>query len=164
MSVERFWDQTTANPIQNPIDCKVGPDGALYFLNWADGGSYPHNAGHGTLVKLEYTGPAEPVDPEVPVEGDDPGHRGAAQRPDVAEVRRRGDPEQHVADGAAAQTRQQGEDDRTEQVHTATGRHQAARQCEDRDPDQLGDPGQPGQPGDPGDLVHSGTSCVRARR
>ena len=30
--VERFWDQTTANAILNPIDCKVGPDGALYFL------------------------------------------------------------------------------------------------------------------------------------
>lgn len=61
--VERFWDQTTANPIQNPIDCKVGPDGALYFLNWADNGSYPHNSGHGTLVKLEYTGPVSPIDP-----------------------------------------------------------------------------------------------------
>lgn len=61
LAVERFWDQTSANPIQNPIDCKVGPDGALYFLNWADGGSYPHNAGRGSLVRLEYTGPASPV-------------------------------------------------------------------------------------------------------
>lgn len=63
VKVERFWDQTTANAITNPIDCKVGPDGALYFLDWADNGSYPHNAGHGNLVKLEYTGPAEPVRP-----------------------------------------------------------------------------------------------------
>jgi hypothetical protein len=61
--VERFWYQTTSNPIQNPIDCKVGPDGALYFLDWSDNGSYPHNSGHGNLVKLEYTGPAEPVRP-----------------------------------------------------------------------------------------------------
>jgi glucose/arabinose dehydrogenase len=63
VAVERFWDQTTSNPIQNPIDLKVGPDGALYFLDWSDNGSYPHNAGHGNLVKLEYTGPSEPVEP-----------------------------------------------------------------------------------------------------
>lgn len=63
LAVERFWDQTTSNPIQNPIDCKVGPDGALYFLDWADNGTYPHNAGHGNLVKLEYIGPAEPLEP-----------------------------------------------------------------------------------------------------
>jgi hypothetical protein len=61
--VERFWDLTGSNAIQNPIDCKVGPDGALYFLNWADAGAYPHNAGHGNLVKLEYTGPADPLEP-----------------------------------------------------------------------------------------------------
>ncbi len=63
VKVERFWDQTTANAITNPIDCKVGPDGALYFLDWADNASYPHNAAHGNLVKLEYTGPSEPVQP-----------------------------------------------------------------------------------------------------
>jgi hypothetical protein len=63
VKVERFWDQTTANAITNPIDCKVGPDGALYFLDWADNGNYPHNAGLGNLVKLEYTGPADPVRP-----------------------------------------------------------------------------------------------------
>ena len=61
VKVERFWDQTTANPIQNPIDCKVGPDGALYFLGWGNNGSYPHNAGTGNLVRLEYTGPVTPV-------------------------------------------------------------------------------------------------------
>jgi hypothetical protein len=65
LSVERFWDQTTTKPIQNPIDCKVGPDGALYFLNWADGGLHPHNEGHGSLVKLEYTGPASPIEPRT---------------------------------------------------------------------------------------------------
>ena len=63
IKVERFWDQTTSNPILNPIDCKVGPDGALYFLGWGDNGSYPHNSGHGNLVKLEYTGPADPIEP-----------------------------------------------------------------------------------------------------
>jgi cytochrome c len=63
VKVERFWDQTPANPILNPIDCKVGPDGALYFLGWGDNGAYPHNAGHGNLVKLEYTGPITPIEP-----------------------------------------------------------------------------------------------------
>jgi cytochrome c len=62
-AVERFWDQTTANPIKNPIDMKVGPDGAFYFLGWGDNGSYPSNAGHGNLVKLDYIGPAEAVSP-----------------------------------------------------------------------------------------------------
>ena len=52
-----------ANPILNPIDCKVGPDGALYFLGWSDNGAYPHNAGHGNLVKLEYTGPQTHIGP-----------------------------------------------------------------------------------------------------
>lgn len=63
VKVERFWDQTSANPILNPIDCKVGPDGALYFLGWSDNGAYPHNAGHGNLVKLEYTGPQTHIGP-----------------------------------------------------------------------------------------------------
>ena len=61
VEVKRFWDQTTTNPIANPIDAKIGPDGALYFLGWGDNGAYPHNAGHGNLVKLDYTGPADPV-------------------------------------------------------------------------------------------------------
>jgi cytochrome c len=60
-TVERFWDQTTANPILNPIDLKVGPDGALYFLGWGDNGAYPTNASHGNLVRLTYNGPATPV-------------------------------------------------------------------------------------------------------
>jgi cytochrome c len=68
-SVERFWDQATANPIKNPIDMKVGPDGAFYFLGWGDNGSYPANAGHGNLVRLDYTGPADPVIPELPQSG-----------------------------------------------------------------------------------------------
>ena len=59
VEVKRFWDQTTSNPIANPIDAKVGPDGALYFLGWADNGAYPHNAGHGNLVRLDYTGPTD---------------------------------------------------------------------------------------------------------
>lgn len=57
VKVERFWDQSAINPILNPIDCKVGPDGALYFLGWGNGGSYPHNSNAGNLVRLEYTGP-----------------------------------------------------------------------------------------------------------
>lgn len=61
--VERFWDQTSANAILNPIDCKIGPDGALYFLGWGGNGAYPHNSGTGNLVKLEYTGPATPIGP-----------------------------------------------------------------------------------------------------
>jgi len=63
-AVVRFWDQTTANPINNPIDMKVGPDGALYFLGWGDNGSYPANAGHGNLVKMDYTGPVDAVLPQ----------------------------------------------------------------------------------------------------
>lgn len=63
VKVERFWDQTTSNPLRNPIDCKVGTDGALYFLNWGNNGSYPHNSGQGNLVKLEYTGPSTPIEP-----------------------------------------------------------------------------------------------------
>jgi cytochrome c len=66
VKVERFWDQTPANAILSPIDCKVGPDGALYFLDWSDNAAYPHNAGNGNLVKLEYTGPSEPLQPAVP--------------------------------------------------------------------------------------------------
>jgi cytochrome c len=56
VAVKRFWDQSVANPIKNPIDLKVGPDGALYFLGWGDNGAYPRNAGHGNLVRLDYIG------------------------------------------------------------------------------------------------------------
>ena len=62
-TVERLWDQSPSNALQNPIDCKVGPDGALYFLAWGNNGSYPHNAGTGSLVRLEYTGPSTPARP-----------------------------------------------------------------------------------------------------
>lgn len=61
LAVDRFWDQTEANPIANPIDAKFGPDGAIWFLGWGDNGAYPRNAGHGNLVRLEYTGPADPI-------------------------------------------------------------------------------------------------------
>ncbi len=60
-TIERFWDQTTANPVNNPIDLKIGPDGAIYFLDWSDNGAYHDNAGNGNLVKLDYTGPADPL-------------------------------------------------------------------------------------------------------
>lgn len=61
VSVDRFWDLTTSNPVQNPIDLKVGPDGALYFLGWGDNGHYPNNLGNGNLVRLDYIGPADPI-------------------------------------------------------------------------------------------------------
>ena len=41
--------------VNGPIDIKVGPDGALYLLNWV-GNTYNNNAGNGTLTRLEYTG------------------------------------------------------------------------------------------------------------
>jgi len=60
VEVKRFWDQSPNNPILNPIDMKLGPDGAFYFLGWGNTG-YPNNANTGNLVKLDYTGPADPV-------------------------------------------------------------------------------------------------------
>jgi glucose/arabinose dehydrogenase len=63
VAVKRVWDQAPSNPIANPIDAKLGPDGALYFLGWGDNGSYPTNAGHGNLVRLEYIGPPDAVVP-----------------------------------------------------------------------------------------------------
>lgn len=62
VAVKRFWDQTPANPIKNPIDLKVGPDGAFYFLGWGDNGSYPENSGHGNLVRLDYTGTPDAIE------------------------------------------------------------------------------------------------------
>lgn len=46
--------------VNGPIDLKIGPDGALYILNWV-GNNYPANSGNGTFVRLAYTGPHEPV-------------------------------------------------------------------------------------------------------
>ncbi len=63
VAVKRFWDQSAANPLTNPIDLKVGPDGAFYFLDWGDNGAYPANAGHGNLVRLDYTGPVDALAP-----------------------------------------------------------------------------------------------------
>ncbi len=62
VAVKRFWDQTSSNPINNPIDMKIGPDGAFYFLNWGDGG-YPANSGHGNLVRLDYIGTPDALTP-----------------------------------------------------------------------------------------------------
>ncbi|MEO6098531.1 MAG: PQQ-dependent sugar dehydrogenase, partial [Fibrobacteria bacterium] len=69
VAVKRFWDQTTANPIKNPIDLKVGPDGAFYFLGWGDNGSYPKNAGHGNLVRLDYIGTPDAIPQGSRMEG-----------------------------------------------------------------------------------------------
>ncbi len=41
--------------VNGPIDIKIGPDGALYFLNWV-GNNYTNNSGNGTLVRFAYTG------------------------------------------------------------------------------------------------------------
>jgi cytochrome c len=45
-----------------PIEVKIGPDGALYFLNWVNSTSsttaysYPTNSGAGSLVRFAYNG------------------------------------------------------------------------------------------------------------
>lgn len=41
--------------VNGPMDIKIGPDGALYFLNWV-GNNYSTNSGNGTLTRLAYTG------------------------------------------------------------------------------------------------------------
>src|SRR5690606_9233856 len=58
----RTFRNTRDSVTNGPIDVKIGPDGALYFLNWVNApGSatsyrYPTNQGDGTLVRLAYTG------------------------------------------------------------------------------------------------------------
>lgn len=51
--------------LNGAMDMKIGPDGALYFLNWANSGSsgynYPSNSGQGSLTRLAYTGEHVPV-------------------------------------------------------------------------------------------------------
>jgi cytochrome c len=45
-----------------PMEVRIGPDGALYFLNWVNSTTsttqyaYPNNTGNGTLVRFAYTG------------------------------------------------------------------------------------------------------------
>jgi cytochrome c len=56
VSVRRFLEAQT---FRGPIDMKIGPDGAIYLLTWGNT-DYPHSSA-GALVKLEYTGPQEPV-------------------------------------------------------------------------------------------------------
>jgi cytochrome c len=65
VGVKRFWDLTSpgSDPIENTIDLKIGPDGALYFLNWSDNGAYHDNASMGNLIRLDYVGPPDPVTP-----------------------------------------------------------------------------------------------------
>ncbi len=57
--VRSFWN-TRDSTSNGPIDMKIGPDGALYFLNW-NGSGYPNNSGNGTLTRLEYTGVHAPI-------------------------------------------------------------------------------------------------------
>lgn len=44
------------SPLQQPMDAKIGPDGALYVLCWGEW-NYPHNVGIGTLLRLDYVDP-----------------------------------------------------------------------------------------------------------
>lgn len=64
VSVLRFREGPS---VKGPMDMKVGPDGALYLLNWGSA-SYPHSS-EGTLSRLEYTGPQEPVSLARPAPG-----------------------------------------------------------------------------------------------
>jgi cytochrome c len=73
-SVRPFWS-TRDSTSNGPIDIKIGPDGALYLLNWV-GNSYTNNAGNGMLTRLEYTGAHVGVSA-----GDRP--RGAGPRSDL---------------------------------------------------------------------------------
>ena len=57
--------------VNGAIDVKIGPDGALYFLNWANNGTsgynYPANSGNGTLVRYAYTGSHTPLAVTAPL-------------------------------------------------------------------------------------------------
>ncbi len=46
----------TKSILQQPMDIKLGPDGALYVLCWGEW-NYPHNTANGTLMRLEYIDP-----------------------------------------------------------------------------------------------------------
>jgi cytochrome c len=51
----RTFRSSRDSVMNGPIDLKIGPDGALYLLNWV-GNGYTSNSGNGTLTRLEYTG------------------------------------------------------------------------------------------------------------
>jgi hypothetical protein len=71
----RIFRKGRDSVMNGAIDMKIGPDGALYFLNWANSGSsgynYPTNGGAGSLVRYAYTGAHVPVlqAPKNPVGG-----------------------------------------------------------------------------------------------
>jgi cytochrome c len=56
------------NTFNGPLDVKVGPDGALYVIEYGQvsGGLWLDNAGNTAVSKLEYTGTCHPTTP-VPV-------------------------------------------------------------------------------------------------
>jgi hypothetical protein len=57
-----------------PIDIKMGPDGALYTLEY--GGSYFGTTGDTKIARYEYTGTCLPVTPVLPTAlGDSPGRK-----------------------------------------------------------------------------------------
>jgi hypothetical protein len=51
----RTFRSSRDSVMDGPIDLKIGPDGALYLLNWV-GSGYTNNSGNGTLTRLEYAG------------------------------------------------------------------------------------------------------------
>jgi cytochrome c len=61
----RMFRKGRDSVMNGAIDMKIGPDGALYLLNWANNGasgySYPTNNGGGSLVRYAYTGTHVPV-------------------------------------------------------------------------------------------------------
>jgi cytochrome c len=61
---------TRDSVVNGPIDIKIGPDGAVYFLNWV-GNNYSTNSNNGTLVRYAYTGTQVSVERTIPrnVEG-----------------------------------------------------------------------------------------------
>jgi len=62
-NIRSFWS-TRDSTSNGPIDIKIGPDGAMYLLNWV-GSTYHANAKNGTLTRLDYTGVQTAVDPRV---------------------------------------------------------------------------------------------------
>ena len=44
------------SPMQQPMDLKIGPEGALYVLSWGEW-NYPHNTSIGTLIRIEHGNP-----------------------------------------------------------------------------------------------------------
>jgi glucose/arabinose dehydrogenase len=72
-NIRSFWS-TRDSTSNGPIDMKIGPDGALYLLNWV-GSTYHDNSRNGTLTRLEFTGVQTAIDPRATARA--PDHSGA---------------------------------------------------------------------------------------